>query len=59
MRNAIILLVGLIAGYSFGFKDAKAHDENIAKRVIGKIGGGSRERVKSTVDEKMKEAEKP
>lgn len=59
MRNVVILVVGLIVGYSFGFKDAKAHDKNIASRAIGKIGGGSRDRVKSTVDEKMKEAERP
>jgi hypothetical protein len=59
MQKVIILVVGLIAGYTFGFKDAKAHDKNIATRAIGKIGGGSRDRVKSTVDEKMKEAEKP
>ena len=59
MQKVIILVVGLIVGYSFGFKDSKAHDKNIAVRAIGKIGGGSRDRVKSTVDEKMKEAEKP
>lgn len=58
MRYAIILVVGLVAGYTFGFKDAKTHDVNIAIRAIGKIGGGSRERVKSTVDEQMKEAER-
>jgi len=59
MKYAIILLVGLIAGYTFGFKDAKVHRENIAIRAIGKIGGGSRDKVKSTVDEQMKEAERP
>jgi hypothetical protein len=59
MRNVIILVVGLIAGYSLGFKDAKAHRDNIAIRIIGQIGGGSRDKVKSTVDEQMKEAEKP
>lgn len=59
MRYAILLVVGLVIGYSFGFKDAKAHDQNIAIRAIGKIGGGSRDKVKSNVDEQMKEAEKP
>ena len=59
MKSIIILVVGLVVGYTFGFKDSKQHEENIAVRAIGKIGGGSRDKVRSTVDEKMKEAEKP
>lgn len=59
MQKIIILVVGLIVGYTFGFKDSKTHRDNIAVRAIGKIGGGSRDKVKSTVDDQMKEAEKP
>ena len=59
MQKVIILVVGLVAGYIFGFKDSKQHRDNIAVRTIGKIGGGSRDKVKSTVDDQMKEAEKP
>jgi hypothetical protein len=59
MKNIIILVVGLVAGYTFGFKDSKEHRDNIAVRAIGRIGGGSRDKVKSTVDDQMKEAEKP
>lgn len=59
MQKIIILVVGLVVGYTFGFKDSKKHDDNIAVRAIGKIGGGSRDKVRSTVDEKMKEAERP
>ena len=59
MRYVIMLVVGLVTGYSFGFKDAKTHDENIAVRIVGKIGGSSREKVRSNADKTLEEAEKP
>ena len=59
MRYIIMLVVGLVTGYSYGFKDAKMHNENIAVRIVGKVGGSSREKVKSSADKTLEEAEKP
>ena len=58
MRNIVRLIVGLAVGYSFGFKDAKTHDENIATRTIGKVGGSNRDKVRSKADKTLEEAEK-
>lgn len=59
MRYVIMLIVGLVVGYSYGFKDAKKNDENIATRIVGKVGGSSREKVKSSADKTLEEAERP
>lgn len=59
MRYFIMLVVGLVVGYSYGFKDSKIHDENIAVRMIGKVGGSSRDKVRSNADKTLEEAEKP
>jgi len=59
MRNIVILIVGLAVGYSFGYKDARTHDENIVTRIIGKVGGSSRDKVRSNADKTLEEAEKP
>lgn len=59
MRNIVLLIIGLAVGYSFGFKDAKTNDQNIVTRIIGKVGGSSRDKVRSNSDKTLEEAEKP
>ena len=59
LRLLIVLVVGLVIGYSFGFKDAKVHKHNIAVRMLDRAGGSTRDKVGSDVDKKMQELEKP
>jgi hypothetical protein len=53
MKILLALLVGIAAGYSFGFKDAKAHDDDVVTRVIATVGGSSREHVRNDIDKQM------
>ena len=39
MKTLILgLIIGLAAGYFWGFGDAKAGRQNVAERVVGKFG---------------------
>jgi len=33
----ILLLIGLAAGYSFGFKDAQVHKEDVVSRTVDRL----------------------
>ena len=61
MKPLLILAVGLIAGYIFGFEDAQTHKEplqrRIAQQVASRAGGSSRELVSGDIDAQMKRAE--
>ena len=59
LRLFIVLIVGLVIGYSFGFKDAKVHKNNIAVRMLDRAGGSTRDKVGSDVDKKMEQLERP
>ncbi len=54
----LLLLIGFAAGYSYGFKDAKAHDEDVVTRTVERVGGATRDRYKSDVDQRMEQLEK-
>ena len=53
-----ILSLGVAMGYGYGWKDAHAHDKNIAERTLDMIGGESREFVKGDVDATMRAVER-
>lgn len=55
----LILGLGVAIGYGYGWKDAHLHDQNIAERVVGQIGGKSRAMVSGDADAQMARAEKP
>jgi hypothetical protein len=57
-KTIFLLLVGFAAGYSYGFKDAKVHDEDVVTRTVERVGGATRERYKSDVDERMEQLER-
>ena len=59
LRLLIVLVVGLVIGYSFGFKDAKVHQKNIAVRMLDRAGGSTRDKVGADVDKKMEQLERP
>ncbi len=54
----LVLGLGVAIGYGYGWKDAHEHEQNVAERLVGQIGGASRDMVNGDIDDKMKEAEK-
>lgn len=57
-KYIVVLCIGLAAGYSFGFKDGKEHDEGIVTRSLEEIGGSSRGKYSNDVDAQMDKLEK-
>lgn len=45
-----ILAVGVAIGYGYGWKDAQAHEKNVAERLVDRIGGENRDKVGNDVD---------
>ena len=52
------LVIGLAAGYFVGFKDARKHQENVVARMVARVGGDTRERVKTDFEKTEREAER-
>jgi hypothetical protein len=46
-------MIGLCAGYSLGFQDARQHDENVVARLVDQVGGKNRENMKTDADSQM------
>lgn len=57
-KYAVVLCIGIAAGYAFGFQDSKSHEEGIVTRTIEKIGGSSRGKYNNNVDAQMDRLEK-
>jgi hypothetical protein len=57
MRYVIILAIGICIGYGYGFRDAKQNDKTVVERVVDRVGGSTRDNMKTDVDRKMREVE--
>ena len=57
MKLILILIVGIIIGYAYGFKDAQTHRDHVVARLVGGIGGASRENVKGNIDKQIESAD--
>ena len=53
IKTLLILIVGVAIGYSYGFKDARAHDRDILTRTIEKVGGSNRGKYNQDIDKTM------
>lgn len=55
----LILAVGIAIGYNYGWKDAQVHTENVAERMVDRIGGTNKDqqRAGADIDAKMRSAE--
>ena len=62
MKPVLLLAVGALAGYFYGFDDARKHDQPLQRRVAEQIynraGGSSRERVSGDIDGRVQRAER-
>ena len=59
MKIALILAIGIAAGYSFGWKDAKKHKTSIVERTLDRVGGKTRDQYRTDVDARMEKLEGP
>ena len=57
LKTFFLLLLGFAAGYSFGFKDAKSHDEDVVTRTVERVGGSARGKYNQNVDAQMQRLE--
>jgi hypothetical protein len=53
MRYLVLLALGLGVGYGLGFQDAKQNDQNIVARIVGMVGGSTRDKLHNDVDGQM------
>lgn len=59
MKKLIALFIaGIVVGYFYGFADAKAHRDNVVRRVVATVGGSNRARLSNDVDAKTEAFEK-
>lgn len=59
MKIALILAIGIAAGYHIGWKDAKKHKQTIVERTIERVGGKTRDQYRTDVDARMESLERP
>ena len=48
----LVLIVGIAIGYSYGFKDARTHKQNILERTVQRVGGKNRGAYDSNLDKR-------
>lgn len=51
----LVLLLGLVLGYAYGFRDAKTHERNIAARMIDRAGGSNRDNFNNDMDRRTRD----
>ena len=58
MKFVLILIVGLAAGYSLGYKDGKAGKPTPIERIVNSVGN-SKAAVGNDIDAQMRKVEGP
>jgi hypothetical protein len=59
MRKVLLFLViGIAAGYWWGFNDAMVNSDNVVVRLINRAGGQTRERLSNNVDGRLDSLER-
>lgn len=57
LKIALVLALGLAAGYWWGFNDAQTHSTSVVSRFIDRAGGSTRMEVRSNTDRLMDSVE--
>jgi hypothetical protein len=50
MKYILVLAIGVMIGYAYGFSDAKIHQHSIVTRTVQRIGGSNRDNFKNDLD---------
>ena len=57
MKMVLVFVIGLVAGYYIGYGHGAAGEPSIGARVMGHVGGRSRDAVGNDIDATMKRVE--
>ena len=57
-KYLFILAIGVAIGYGYGWKDAHVHEQHIAERLIGRVGGDNKENFCGDIDKQMSKGER-
>lgn len=49
----LVLTLGVVIGYHYGWSDAQVNDKPIAERMLDQVGGKTREAMGNDVDKKL------
>lgn len=49
----LILALGVVIGYHYGWNDAQVNDKMIAERLLDQVGGKTRDAMGNDVDKKL------
>ena len=49
----LILALGVVIGYHYGWSDAQENDKPVAERMLDRVGGKTREAMGNDVDAKF------
>jgi hypothetical protein len=58
LKYLFFLAIGIAGGYTYGWKDAKEHDDPIVTRLVNKAGGEARKQYGNDIDGQMDRLEK-
>lgn len=61
LRTFLILSLGAVLGYSYGFRDARSHDRTVVARAldrVAEVGGEGRKYSAGDADAVMRRAER-
>lgn len=58
-RTLFVLALGVAAGYSIGFRDARAHRQTIVERVLDRAGGSTRGKYNPDIDAEVERESGP
>lgn len=55
----LVLAIGISLGYSYGWKDARKHDQNVVERMVSRVGGKNRGAYDTDLDRRAEAAVRP
>jgi hypothetical protein len=55
MKLLLILFVGVVIGYMYGYNDHKTYGKSVVERVTERVGGTARSQVGGDFDARMKD----
>ena len=58
LRILLILAIGVVLGYGYGFRDAQTHEKMVATRVMERLGGDARDYSSNDIDGQMNRLER-
>lgn len=58
VRLVLILALGAVIGYAYGFRDAKHNEETVVARFIERVGGEARSYSSNDTDALLLQAER-